>query len=65
MIASLLAVNAGAQCGASDGPLTSNTATALLMHSAPVKATAATAAAQATASSQAALWVLRLSASGT
>jgi hypothetical protein len=33
VLASLLAVSAGAQCGASDGPLTSNTATALLMHS--------------------------------
>ncbi len=49
VLASLLAVSAGAQCGASDGPLTSNTATALLMHSAPVKATTATASAQATA----------------
>jgi hypothetical protein len=52
VIASLLAVNASAQCGASDGPLTSNTATALLMHSAPVKVTAATAGAQTTASPQ-------------
>ncbi len=53
VLASLLAVSASAQCGASDGPLTSNTATALLLHSAPVKATTATtatASAQTTAS---------------
>jgi hypothetical protein len=52
VIASLMAVNARAQCGASDGPLTSNTATALLLHSAPVKATTATPGAQTTASPQ-------------
>jgi hypothetical protein len=49
MMATVVAVNARAQCGASDGPMTSNTATALLMHSAPVKATTATATAQASA----------------
>ena len=47
VMAGLMAVNAGAQCGASDGPLTSNTATALLMHSAPTKATATTTSAPA------------------
>ena len=52
VIASLMAVNARAQCGASDGPLTSNTATALLLHSAPVKATTATPGGQTTASPQ-------------
>ena len=31
MMATVVAVNARAQCGASDGPMTSNTATALLM----------------------------------
>jgi len=46
-MAGLGAVNARAQCGASDGPMTSNTATALLMHSAPARATVATASAQA------------------
>ncbi len=47
VLAGLMAVNAGAQCGASDGPLTSNTATALLMHSAPTKATTTTTSAPA------------------
>ena len=47
VLAGLMAVNAGAQCGASDGPLTSNTATALLMHSAPTKAATTTASAPA------------------
>jgi len=47
VMAGVMAVNAGAQCGASDGPLTSNTATALLMHSAPTKATATTTSAPA------------------
>jgi len=47
VMAGLMAVNAGAQCGASDGPLTSNTATALLMHSAPIKATTTTTSAPA------------------
>ena len=46
MIASLMAVGAKAQCGASDGPMTSNTATALLIHSAPLRATTPTASAQ-------------------
>jgi hypothetical protein len=44
--ASALTVNARAQCGASDGPMTSNTATALLLRSAPLKAATATASAQ-------------------
>ena len=47
VLAGLMAVNAGAQCGASDGPLTSNTATALLMHSAPTKAATTTTSAPA------------------
>src|SRR5260221_14560101 len=47
VLAGLMAANAGAQCGASDGPLTSNTATALLMHSAPTKATTTTTSAPA------------------
>jgi len=47
VMAALMAVNAGAQCGASDGPLTSNTATALLMHSAPTKAATTTTSAPA------------------
>jgi len=47
VLAGLMAVNAGAQCGASDGPLTSNTAAALLMHSAATKATTTTASAPA------------------
>jgi hypothetical protein len=52
MVASVFAANAGAQCGASDGPMTSNTATALLLRSAPLKATTATASAQITGASQ-------------
>jgi len=47
VLAGVMAVNAGAQCGASDGPLTSNTATALLMHSAPTKAATTTTSAPA------------------
>jgi len=43
VMASLMAVNAGAQCGASDGPMTSNSATAMLMHSTPKPAVATTA----------------------
>jgi hypothetical protein len=50
--ASALAVNARAQCGASDGPMTSNTATALLLRSAPLKAATATASAQSSQSHQ-------------
>jgi hypothetical protein len=47
LIGSLMAVNVGAQCGASDGPLTSNTATALLMHSTSVSTAATVVTAQA------------------
>jgi len=50
--ASALAVNARAQCGASDGPMTSNTAAALLLRSAPLKAATATASAQSIQSHQ-------------
>jgi hypothetical protein len=45
-MASLMAVDAGAQCGASDGPMTSNAATAVLMHSMPKPAVATTARAK-------------------
>jgi len=52
MVATVLAVNTRAQCGASDGPMTSNTATALLLRAAPVKATQATASVQSGLSMQ-------------
>ena len=54
MLATVLAVNTRAQCGASDGPMTSNTATALLLRSAPLKATQATESTQRSLSQQAA-----------
>jgi hypothetical protein len=54
MLATVSAVNARAQCGAADGPMTSNAATALLLHSAPLKATQATASVQSNLSQQAA-----------
>ena len=50
MVATVLAVNTSAQCGASDGPMTSNTATALLLRAAPLKAATATASAQSSQS---------------
>jgi len=52
MLATVLAVNTRAQCGASDGPMTSNTATALLLRAAPLKAAPATASAQSSQSQQ-------------
>ena len=52
MVATVLAVNTRAQCGASDGPMTSNTATALLLRAAPLKAAPATASAQSSQSQQ-------------
>jgi hypothetical protein len=52
LMATLAAVNVSAQCGAADGPLTSNAATALLMHS-KAKTTAAAAKAQASPASSA------------
>jgi hypothetical protein len=52
MVATVLAVNTRAQCGASDGPMTSNTAIALLMRADPLKAATATASAQSSQSQQ-------------
>jgi hypothetical protein len=52
MVATVLAVNTRAQCGVSDGPMTSNTATALLLRAAPLKAATAIASAQSSQSQQ-------------